>query len=66
MIRGETAQVAAGFTPWWSGTTHRQVHGDRLNTCLTDSVARQFTVDCLIDSNFIGWSEDPVLFHAGD
>ena len=67
MMRGGTAQVADGFT--FRGVA--QLIGpcmvaEGLNTCLTDSVAGQFTVECLIDSALVGRSEDPVLFHAGD
>jgi hypothetical protein len=67
MMRRETAQVADGFT--FRGVA--QLIGpcmvaEGLNTCLTDSVAGQVTVECLIDSALVGRSEDPVLFHAGD
>jgi hypothetical protein len=62
-----TAQVADGST--LRGVA--QLIGpcmmaEGLDTCLTDSVAGQFTVECLIDSVLVGRSEDPVLFHAGD
>jgi hypothetical protein len=67
MMQRKTAQMADGFT-------FREVVQlicpckvtEGLNTCLTDSVAGQFTVECLLDSYLIGRSEDPVLFHAGD
>ena len=67
MMRRKPAQVAEGFT--FRGVA--QLIGpcmvaEALNTCLTNSVARQSTVECLIDSALVGRSEDPVLFHAGD
>jgi hypothetical protein len=67
MMRRKTAQVAEGFT--FRGVA--QLIGPcmvakGLGTCLTDSVAGQFTVECLIDSALLGQSKDPVLFHPRD
>jgi len=67
MMRRKTAQVADGFT--FRGVA--QLIGpcmvaEGLSMCLTDSVAGQFTVECLIDITLVGRSEDPVLSHAGD
>jgi len=67
MMRRKTAQAAEGFT--FRGVA--QLIGpcmvaEGLGTCLTDPVAGQFTVECLIDSALVERSEDPVLFHAGD
>jgi hypothetical protein len=67
MVRKKTAQLEDGFT--FRGVA--QLIGpcmvaEGLSTCLTDSVAGQFTVASLIDSTLVGRSEDPVLFHAGD
>jgi hypothetical protein len=67
MMRRKTAQVADGFA--FHGVA--QLIGpcmvaEGLNTCLTDSVAGQFTVECLIESTLLGQSKDPVLLHPRD
>jgi hypothetical protein len=67
MMRRETAQVAEGFT--FRGVA--QLIGpcmvaEGIRTCLTESVAEQFTVKCWIDGALLGQSKDPVLFHPRD
>jgi len=67
MMRRETAQVAEGFT--FRGVAQligRCMVAEGIRTCLTDSVAEQFTVDCWIDGTLLGQSKDPVLFHPCD
>ena len=67
MMRRKTAQVAEGFT--FRGVAQLigpYVVAEGLGTCLTDSVVRQFTVECWIDGTLLGQSKDPVLFHPGD
>jgi hypothetical protein len=69
--RDDDAERAAQVTDGFTVRGLAQLIGpcmmaEGLNTCLTDSVAGQFTVERLIDSALVGRSEDPVLFHAGD
>jgi hypothetical protein len=67
MMRRKTAQVADAFTRRGVALLIGPcVVAEGLSTCLTDPVAGQSIVECLIDSTLVGRSEDPVLFHAGD
>ena len=67
MMRKETVPVADGCT--FRGVAQligQWMVTEELKTCLTDSVAGPFIVECLFDITLVGQSEDPVLFHAGD
>jgi len=66
-VTHKTAEVAEGF----SIRGVAQLIGpcmvaEGLGTCLAESVAGQFTVECWIDSALLGQSKDPVLFHPRD
>jgi len=66
-MRRETVPVADGCTfPGVAQVIGPRMVTEEFKTCLTDSVAGPFIVECLFDITLVGQSEDPVLLHAGD
>ena len=62
---GKIAQIAAGFTGRGVAQLHTCARWLKIYTCLTDSIAGPFTVECLFDITLVGQSEESRAFSCG-